>query len=251
MSNESYDSFTKAQEVVIEACQIIFMEGLYSLAGHGHPSAKVPGTNLIVMPGHVHEEGKGMGDIISPAQLICVDTTGKKVWGELDPVEATASHLAIYRRRPDVGGVCYLHPRYCSIFCVAGQDMKPVVSGMFEKVSLIDTGSSSGRAGRSPEQATMIAEALGNASAILIRPFLTLMTVGRNIEEAVYLAHVAEKNAWLLANAQSIFGKAEEFTAPSREYAQDYRIDHANMMWGFWKRKLSLFKQRGDYIHTR
>ena len=46
------------------------------------------GIDRIVMPGHVHEEGKGMGDIVSPAQLICVDTAGKKVWGELDSVEA-------------------------------------------------------------------------------------------------------------------------------------------------------------------
>lgn len=250
MSDPSYTTVTKVQQAVIDACQIIFMEGLYSGAGHGHPSARVPGTNLIVMPGHFHEEGKGMGDIISPAQLICVDTEGKKIWGEADPVEATALHLAIYQKRPDVGGVCYVHPRYCNIFCVAAQEMKPVVAGLFEKVSIIDTGSSTGRAARSWEQANKVAEALGKRAAILLRPFLTLVTVGRNIKEAVYLAHVAEENAWLLANSQSMFGKAEEFTA-TQEFADHYRLEHAEMMWGFWKNKLSFYKKRADYVHAR
>ena len=251
MSEVAQNSILKAQEVVIEACQIIFMEGLYSGAGHGHPSARVPGTNHIVMPGHVHEEGKGMGDIVSPAQLICVDTAGQKVWGELDPVEATALHLAIYRARPEVGGVCYLHPRYCSIFCVAAQEMKPVVVGLFEKLSIVDTGNSTGRAGRSPEQGAKVATALGKGSAILIKPHHTLVTVGRNIQEAVYMAHVAERNAWLLVHAQGLFGKAEEYPPATEEHIQHYRMEHANMMWGFWKAKVSLYKQRGDYVHAR
>ena len=251
MAEVSYSEMVKTQETVIDACQIIFMEGWYSGAGHGHPSARVSGTNLIVMPGHVHEEGKGMGDIVSPAQLICVDTEGKKMWGELDPVEATELHLAIYRRRSDVGGVCYLHPNYCSIFCVAGQEMKPVVAGVFEKISLLDTGASTGRAARSPEQAAKAAAALGTAPAIMLRPFHTLVTVGASLQEAVYVAYAAERNAWLLAHALSIFGRAEEFVAPGGDYAREYRIDHAMMMWGFWKAKISLYKQRGDYVHAR
>lgn len=46
---------------------------------------------------------------LRPEHMVIVDLDGRRVEGDLKPSSDTASHLYIYRRRPDVNGVVHTH----------------------------------------------------------------------------------------------------------------------------------------------
>jgi L-ribulose-5-phosphate 4-epimerase len=48
---------------------------------------------------------------LRPEHMVVVDIEGKVIEGVLKPSSDTASHLYIYRHRPDVGGVVHTHSR--------------------------------------------------------------------------------------------------------------------------------------------
>ena len=71
--------------------------------------------------------------LLEPEQLIIVDGDGRKVGPDagpaedLQPTSETPMHLAVYRARPDVGGVVHAHPSYCVALTAAGKPIRPHV----------------------------------------------------------------------------------------------------------------------------
>jgi L-ribulose-5-phosphate 4-epimerase len=53
--------------------------------------------------------------------MVILDLDGKVVEGSLKPSSDTASHLYIYRHRPDVLGVVHTHSAYATAFAAVGQ----------------------------------------------------------------------------------------------------------------------------------
>ena len=53
--------------------------------------------------------------------MVVVDLDGNVIEGELKPSSDTASHLYIYRNRPDVMGVVHTHSNYASAFAALGR----------------------------------------------------------------------------------------------------------------------------------
>ena len=53
--------------------------------------------------------------------MVVVDLDGNIVEGTLNPSSDTASHLYIYRHRPDVNGVVHTHSRYATAFAAVGR----------------------------------------------------------------------------------------------------------------------------------
>ncbi len=53
--------------------------------------------------------------------MVVLDLDGKIVEGDLKPSSDTASHLYIYRHRPDVGGVVHTHSPYATAFAAVGK----------------------------------------------------------------------------------------------------------------------------------
>jgi L-ribulose-5-phosphate 4-epimerase len=49
--------------------------------------------------------------------------TGKKVDGNLSPSSDTATHLALYKAFPEIGGVVHTHSRWATIFAQAGKSI--------------------------------------------------------------------------------------------------------------------------------
>ncbi len=77
----------------------------------GNLSARHPETNLVVIkPSGLHYED------LRPENMVIVDLDGNVVEGDLKPSSDTASHLYIYRHRPQVNGIVHTHSRYATAF---------------------------------------------------------------------------------------------------------------------------------------
>jgi L-ribulose-5-phosphate 4-epimerase len=62
-------------------------------------------------------------DKMGPADLVITDLTGKVVEGTLRPSSDLATHLALYRAFPDIGGVVHTHSEYATAWAQARREI--------------------------------------------------------------------------------------------------------------------------------
>jgi L-ribulose-5-phosphate 4-epimerase len=89
---------------LVEALQVLTGEGL--LAGSGHLSARIPGSEAFL----IHPRFAGV--LAEPKDICTVDFAGKRIEGKGPIPSETPIHSGIYRSRPDVGSVLHFHARY-------------------------------------------------------------------------------------------------------------------------------------------
>src|SRR3989440_11310512 len=82
----------------------------------GNVSARDPESGLVVIKpsGVLYDELRAEDHVV-------VNLDGEIVEGKLKPSSDTASHLYIYRQRPDVNGVVHTHSSYATAFAALGQ----------------------------------------------------------------------------------------------------------------------------------
>lgn len=81
----------------------------------GNVSAIDRNTNLIV----IKPSGVAYEDL-SPENMVIVDLDGNIVEGDLKPSSDTETHLALYRRFEDMGGIVHTHSSYATSWAQAG-----------------------------------------------------------------------------------------------------------------------------------
>jgi len=82
----------------------------------GNVSARDPETGFVaIKPSGVRYED------LSADTMVVLDLDGRIVEGTHKPSSDTASHLYIYRHRPDVNGVVHTHSRYATAFAAVGR----------------------------------------------------------------------------------------------------------------------------------
>ncbi len=59
-------------------------------------------------------------------QMVVVDLGGNVVEGNLKPSSDTATHLALYKAFPNIGGVVHTHSTYATAWAQAGQDIPSI-----------------------------------------------------------------------------------------------------------------------------
>ncbi|MGC9349456.1 MAG: L-ribulose-5-phosphate 4-epimerase [Anaerolineae bacterium] len=159
----------------------------------GNVSARDPETGYVVIkPSGVRYE------VMQPEHMVVVDLDGSVVEGQYKPSSDTASHLYIYRHRPDVGGVVHTHSPYATAFAALGKPIPvcltaiadefggPIPCGAF---ALIGT-EAIGRA---------VLEAIGDSPSVLLKQH-GVFTIGSDAESAVKAAVMTEdvaKTVWL------------------------------------------------------
>lgn len=89
----------------------------------GNVSGRDPETNLVV----IKPSGYKFEDL-TPADLVVVDLEENVVEGHLKPSMDTATHLYVYRHRPDVFGVAHTHSPYAGIFAALGEPIRPCLT---------------------------------------------------------------------------------------------------------------------------
>jgi L-ribulose-5-phosphate 4-epimerase len=82
----------------------------------GNISARDPETNLVA----IKPSGVRYGALTAESMVV-LDLDGKIVEGSLKPSSDTASHLYVYRHRPDVFGIVHTHSRYATAFAAVGR----------------------------------------------------------------------------------------------------------------------------------
>ena len=72
---------------------------------------------VVIKPSGVPYEG------MKPEDMVVVDLEGHVVEGHLRPSSDTPTHLALYRRFPEIGGVVHTHSTHAVIFAQAGKSI--------------------------------------------------------------------------------------------------------------------------------
>lgn len=94
----------------------------------GNVSARDPESGLVVIkPSGIRYEDLRAED------MVVVDLNGAIVEGTCKPSSDTASHLYIYRHRPDVCGVVHTHSRYATAFAAIGRPIPCVLTAMADE----------------------------------------------------------------------------------------------------------------------
>lgn len=82
----------------------------------GNVSGRDKASGLVVIkPSGVRYED------LKPEDMVVVDLEGNRLQGALRPSVDTATHLYIYRQRPDVFGVVHTHSPYATSFAALGR----------------------------------------------------------------------------------------------------------------------------------
>lgn len=84
----------------------------------GNISARDPESGLVA----IKPSGVRYGELTA-ASMVVVDLDGNVVEGEHSPSSDTASHLYVYRHRPDVNGVVHTHSRHATAFAAVGRSI--------------------------------------------------------------------------------------------------------------------------------
>lgn len=62
-------------------------------------------------------------DKLTPDDMVVMDLMGNKTEGTLNPSSDTKTHLALYRRFPQIGGVVHTHSTWATSWAQAGRDI--------------------------------------------------------------------------------------------------------------------------------
>ena len=62
-------------------------------------------------------------DKLTPEDMVVVDLNGNKVEGKYNPSSDTATHVVLYNRFPQIGGVVHTHSSWATSWAQAGRDI--------------------------------------------------------------------------------------------------------------------------------
>jgi L-ribulose-5-phosphate 4-epimerase len=159
----------------------------------GNISARDPGSGLVVIkPSGVRYES------LRPEHMVVVDLDGRVVQGDLKPSSDTASHLYIYRHRPDINGVVHTHSPYATAFAAVNRPIPVVLTAIADEFGgPIPCGGFTLIGDESIGK--IVVESIGASPAVLLKNH-GVFTIGKTAEAAVKAAVMTEDNArtvWL------------------------------------------------------
>ena len=151
----------------------------------GNVSARYSETGLVaIKPSGVRYED------LTAESMVVVDLDGAVVDGPLKPSSDTASHLYVYRHRPDVNGVVHTHSRYATAWAAVGRPIPAVLTGQADEfggeipcagLTLVgDEGIGK-----------LVVESIGRSPAVLLKHH-GVFTIGPTAEAAVKAAVMTE-----------------------------------------------------------
>jgi L-ribulose-5-phosphate 4-epimerase len=123
---------------------------------------------------------------------------GKVIEGNLSPSSDTASHLYIYRQRPDVGGIVHTHSPYATAFAAVNKPIPVVLTAIADEFGgSIPCGGFALIGGE--EIGKVVVESIGRSVAVLLKNH-GVFTIGKNAESAVKAAVMVEdvaRTVWI------------------------------------------------------
>lgn len=159
----------------------------------GNISARDPESGYVVIkPSGVRYEN------LRPEDMVILDLEGDVKEGTLSPSSDTASHLYIYRHRPDVFGIVHTHSPYATAFAALGKPIPVYLTAQADEFGgPIPCGGFALIGGE--EIGQVVIESIGTSPAVLLKNH-GVFTVGKNATAAVKAAVMVEDVAhttWL------------------------------------------------------
>ena len=185
----------------------------------GNVSGRDPATGYVVIkPSGVKYED------LRPEQLVVLDVSGQRIEGDLKASSDTASHLYIYRHRPDVNGIVHTHSPYATAFAALGKPIPVYLTAIADEFGgPIPCGGFALIGGEQIGQ--VVIESIGGSPAVLLKNH-GVFTVGVNAEAAVKAAVMVEdvaRTVWIaLQLGQPDEIPAEEVAKLRHRYTHEY-----------------------------
>jgi L-ribulose-5-phosphate 4-epimerase len=159
----------------------------------GNVSIRDPETGYVVIkPSGVRYERLKSDD------MVVVDLNGNVIEGSLKPSSDTASHLYIYRHRPDINGIVHTHSPYATAFAAVGREIPVYLTGQADEFGgPIPCGGFALIGGE--EIGKIVVAEIGSSPAILLKNH-GVFTIGPTGEAAVKAAVMVEdvaRTVWL------------------------------------------------------
>lgn len=159
----------------------------------GNVSARDPESGLVVIKpsGVLYEK-------LRPEDHVVVTLEGDVVEGTLKPSSDTASHLYIYRHRPEIHGVVHTHSPYATAFAALGRAIPVCLTGMADEFGGPIPCAGFALIG-SEAIGKLVVEHIGTSPAVLLQQH-GVFTIGATVEAAVQAAVMVEdvaRTVWL------------------------------------------------------
>jgi L-ribulose-5-phosphate 4-epimerase len=170
-----------------ELCKLHLMlpqEGLVTWTS-GNISARDPQSGLIV----IKPSGVPYNQLC-PADHIVVDLEGDVIEGALKPSSDTASHLYIYRQRPDVHGIVHTHSPYATAFAAVGKSIPVYLTAHADEFGEAIPCAGFALIG-GEEIGQQVMDHIGTCTAVLLKNH-GVFTIGKNAKNALKAAILVE-----------------------------------------------------------
>jgi len=159
----------------------------------GNVSARDAESGLVVIKpsGVPYEE-------LRPEDHVVVNLEGDVVEGDLKPSSDTASHLYIYRHRPEVNGVVHTHSPYATAFAALGRPIPVYLTAIADEFGGPIPCAGFALIG-GEEIGQQVIEHIGESPAVLLKNH-GVFTIGPTAEAAVKSAVMVEdvaRTVWL------------------------------------------------------
>lgn len=170
-----------------EVCRLHLQLPRYNLVvwTGGNVSARDPKTGCVV----IKPSGVLFEDL-KPHHHVVVDLNGKVIEGKLKPSSDVASHLYIYRHRPDVNSVVHTHSAYATAFAALGRPIPCFLTGMSDEFGGEIPCAGFALIG-SEAIGKLVVEHIGSSPAILLQNH-GVFTIGKTAKAAVKTAVMTE-----------------------------------------------------------
>lgn len=205
--------------LVARAVRVLNSAGVMHMSGHiAVRDAGDPGRVWI-------NSRKASRSTLTAADVVPVDlASGKRIGSGDEPPSELPIHLAVLRRRSDVGAIVHTHPEHVVALSIVGVPLAPVhlpAGFMPEHVPVWDDPNII----NSQDRGEILADHLGSENVLVIRGHGVVVT-GATFEEAVARTVLVAENARIQCTAQSLGAgaprtlKGEELRLAAKQMCQ-------------------------------
>jgi len=226
------DEIKQLRVKVAQCCRMLEYVGLIDFSGH--VSARIPGTNQVLI-----NSWGAPRCTLTPDDIVKVDLDGNFLEGNGPAPTETPIHLAIYRERPDVLSVAHLHPPVTTALFIAQKEFIPVIyhGSIFARGVPVHDDS---RHINTAEKAARLAKALGDARVVIIRGHGCAVAT-ESVESCFFASIYLEDNAEKLTRAYQM-GSPKGLPPEEIEagYAGIWKENQFQKVWNYFLLKTGL-----------
>jgi len=205
------------RQQIVQSAGMLFRAGVMSHSGHGNISARLPGTDHLLLA------SVGLFSDLTAESLPIVNFDGEVVSGSLPAVtrEIVGMHACVYRSREDMYSVIHTHSPHVTAFALANQPLPCAYEALLRFGLTQDVPVAAWAPRGSPESVSNIVAQLEKHPATLavLLGNHGLLAFGRDSLAVAYLIVAMEEAAEMTLDARKLGGELP-FPAGALEHEQ-------------------------------